>query len=955
MKTATRAVAALLVVLVILFAARTWRRTAGSRNEVSRTQPGTVWRGAGGIGGTQSATPTVAGVAVPAWFGQRGAPVRRVAGRVTFEGAPVAGATVELGSELTDAGLLPKPKKKTTVDGRFDFGTQPPARFTVAAVADGHGPAIVELDARNPKIATDAIELRLAGCASSLFGHVNDSSGGPIAAAQICSAGSVQFMPSRAVACVNADGSGAYSICLGPRQDAITVGAPGYGAITDHVEYNGGRRLQRDYALTPEATIVGRVVRADTNAPVPGAHVRVRSADNMFMRFPAPASGVSDGQGKFSIAGLAAGRHRVSAFAEGLASSEAVDINVEAGRSTGEIVLRLQPAARLAGVVTDGRDPIVAAQVTLGMGGPGGGSGFDAVTQADGSFVIDPVPRGRTNVFVRDYDVKDPKILNIDKASMTGVRILVTGLGAVSGRVTKEGKPVAGSRVMCGRTETVVTENDGSFIVRGLPPDKYHVFADSPEEGAFGESDDFTLKKGEQHNVDIEIKYSSSIAGTVVDSDGKPVAGVMVNYDAPKIQDSGHDAPDGSFRAAFMKGSATYTPVVFAGPRNFSKLRVASGGDPVDVKDGNTHVEGVRIVVQRDHLTIAGTTVDGDGNPLGDVHINAYLSDTDNSGVFNQWMDHPSATSSGDGRFAIDNLDAGSFVLHARAGDGAESIVRGVQAGNKNVLLKLARPGGIDGTLVGFNTPPSVRAQRQLPGSFQPALFATVDGTAFQFRGLNPGTYQILANGADTDAAMVDVAAGQIATVTLKSRGTARVHGNVVEWLSRAPIAGFQCVAGLRTSPAMPMWTGTIAFSDDSGAFEMDDAPAGAIAVQCMGTGNYYSNGRCEVRATAGQDATCEVPVVKIPSDMPFGSIGAQIMPGPMPARFLSVTPKGVADRAGIVAGDMLSSIDGNSVVKLTPFGASVVLLQRPTGAIAHLVVTRGDRTINADVTVQAQ
>ena len=287
MKPATRAVAAVLLVLLIFFAARTWRRTAASRNDVSRAQPGTVWRGTGGIGATQSAPPTVAGVAVPAWFGQRGAPVRRIAGRVTFEGAPVAGATVELASELTDAGLLAKPKKKTTADGRFDFGTQPPARFTVAAVADGHGPAIVELDARDPSTKTDAIELRLAGCAASLFGHVNDSSGGPIAAAQVCSAASVGFMPSRGVACVTADGSGAYSICLSPRQETVTVSAPGYGAISNHVEYRG-RRVQRDYALTPEATVVGRVVRADTNAPVPGASVRVHSADDMFQRFPRP-------------------------------------------------------------------------------------------------------------------------------------------------------------------------------------------------------------------------------------------------------------------------------------------------------------------------------------------------------------------------------------------------------------------------------------------------------------------------------------------------------------------------------------------------------------------------------------------------------------------------------------------------------------------------------------------
>ena len=111
----------------------------------------------------------------------------------------------------------------------------------------------------------------------------------------------------------------------------------------------------------------------------------------------------------------------------------------------------------------------------------------------------------------------------------------------------------------------------------------------------------------------------------------------MVNYDAPKIQDSGQDvtAPDGSFRAAFMKGGADYTPTVHVGMRNFSKLRVVDGDGPVDVKDGATEVTGVRIVVQRDHLTIAGVTVDGDGQPLGDVHINAFRSDGDNSAVFN--------------------------------------------------------------------------------------------------------------------------------------------------------------------------------------------------------------------------------------------------------------------------------------------------------------------------------
>jgi S1-C subfamily serine protease len=97
------------------------------------------------------------------------------------------------------------------------------------------------------------------------------------------------------------------------------------------------------------------------------------------------------------------------------------------------------------------------------------------------------------------------------------------------------------------------------------------------------------------------------------------------------------------------------------------------------------------------------------------------------------------------------------------------------------------------------------------------------------------------------------------------------------------------------------------------------------------------------------------VPVVKIAPDMPWGSIGAQVMMGPMPARFLNVTAKGVADRAGIQAGDVIASIDGASVTKLTPMGVNVVLFQRPIGSTAHLALLRGDRSLNADVTLQAR
>ena len=126
------------------------------------------------------------------------------------------------------------------------------------------------------------------------------------------------------------------------------------------------------------------------------------------------------------------------------------------------------------------------------------------------------------------------------------------------------------------------------------------------------------------------------------------------------------------------------------------------------------------------------------------------------------------------------------------------------------------------------------------------------------------------------------------------------------------------------------------AYCDDNGAFVIDRRP-GAVAVTCFGTGPSYSNGRAELTVTPGQDASCEIPVVKIAQNVQFGSIGAQIQPGPMPVRFMTVTPRGTADRAGVRAGDIVSTVDGASVLKLTPMAVQIIVLQRPIGATVHL------------------
>lgn len=649
MKVSTKLAAA--VVIVLAFAAggvALWRHTAAP-NEVSRARPGVAWRVPGGIGATLAAPPTVSGVVVPSWFGQRGAPLRRIAGIVTFAGAPVANATVELASEFTDTGLLRPARIRTRDDGRFDFGTQPPAKFSVAATAEGRSAAIAEVDTRDPRSSAERLELRLGGCESALFGHVSDSSGGPIAGAQVCLA------PPRASACATADATGAYQTCLTPRQNIVSVSAAGYGAIYDRLEYVG-HRLQHDFALTPEAVITGRVVRADTNVPIAQASIRVSSADTG-KRFPAPGATTTNEAGHFTISGLASGRYRVRAFAEGLATTDAVEISVEAGHSSGEVLLRLSPAARVSGVVTDGRDAIVGATVSLGMGTPS--ASIDAVTQADGSFVLDPVGKGFATLSVRDYDVREPKTIKIDRNDVSGVRVLVDVMGSIAGRVTKQGKPAVGAQVFAAmQRDPAIAELDGSYVLRGLPQGRYQVSAGDQTNSAFGKGVELMLGKGERRTgIDFEITYEGAISGVVVEPDGKPVAGVGINFGRTDYDDGGSDvtAPDGTFRVRSLMGGGVYRAMVRAAAQSSVLLKFVGDPPTVALKDGASEVTGVRVVVQRDHLAISGSTVDGDGQPLSDVRVVAFRTDDPTGAMLDDHFDHPGAISAVDGSYLIEN------------------------------------------------------------------------------------------------------------------------------------------------------------------------------------------------------------------------------------------------------------------------------------------------------------
>ena len=945
MKAAMKVVGGVLCLAFLLWSgSHLWRVHTGS-TELARTPAGTPWRGVAARSAAAGSAATLGGVTIPLWFGQRGAPVRRIAGRVTFGGAPVEGATVELASALTDAGVLPLITRRTAADGGFDFGSQPPARYSIAASAPRHSPAVVEFDSRAAASNAEHLELRLGACDASLFGHVNDSSGGPIAAARVC------YAPPRAAACIVTDDKGSYEMCLSPRQVAVEVSAKGYGTVDERVLFSG-RRTQRDFLLTPEATVIGRVVRAEDGHAIGGAQVKLVGVGQFSPRWPGSASTVSDAEGRFTLGALAAGRVRLSAMADGAASSELIELSVQAGRITGEILLRLAATSRVSGTVSDGHDPVAGATVALPgvMPGP---LRADAVTQADGSFVLENVPRGTQALQVVAYEVREPKLLVVDRPELSSVRVVVEQMASIAGRVTRGGNAFAGAEVSAGRNTGTFSEDDGRYILRGLPPGKYHLVAASHAVGSFGTPPDVTLGSAEQRTgVDIDMQWAGSIVGTIVEASGAPAAGVYVRFEAQHLSDGGDDttAPDGSFRVATLMGGDDYRPFIRPSQRSSQKFSPGDGDFPtVHVADGSSQVTGVRLVIKRAHLSIAGSVVDGDGQPLADVHVAATRSDGDQAAVGNPWDDAFSAISATDGSFHIDNLDTGLYRLDARDADGSEATMQNVAASATGVVVKLQAAGGIDGTLVGFAVRPSVRAWRQQVAGATPQ-YATGSDNAFSLRGLPAAQYVVSTIGSGGDAETVDVQPGQVASVTLRNRGAATVKGHTFDWSSGAPMPGLRCEIGMRSSGGQPSWDASnVAISDADGHFTIEGVAAGSIAVGCMGTNIFVTDGAAALTLSDGQVGSAEIPVLERNQQHSPGTLGAEFdMTGFLVARIIHVQPRGPADRAGVRVGDVIVSVDGKSITDLSPYAADSLIADRGPGAEARLGIVRNGAAATA-------
>lgn len=356
----------------------------------------------------------------------------------------------------------------------------------------------------------------------TIRGRVLDSHGSPIAGVEVRSIGSMGF-GGGTTARSGADGT--YRVTGGAAGDdgmgastAILARAPGWHQSQTSMQVDASKakdgEIVHDITLTASAVVRGKVLDAD-GSPVAGAEVRVVGGDFNVMD-------MIGGGGTLPVTG-ADGSYEI----RDVGPSEASDVPampsaaVEAGG--GDTKAPAPAAPRVApshvSVTAQGRVPADSEPFTIG----------------EGATVDVPVIRMSVGATVRG------RVFEPSGRPAAGATVEVS--------IERGGTPDFTSMMRRSKAPPIRSDDDGSFVVRGLSKGKGTVTARA---SAFAPAR-VAIEVGEGDPAPIEIKLpdTGDLTGRVVDGGGQPIGGAIVTVE-------GSDAPGGSGAAPYVEfASAT--------------------------------------------------------------------------------------------------------------------------------------------------------------------------------------------------------------------------------------------------------------------------------------------------------------------------------------------------------------------------------------------------------------
>ncbi|MCB9566518.1 MAG: carboxypeptidase regulatory-like domain-containing protein [Myxococcales bacterium] len=937
------------IVISVIGAAALWWVLADDAVD-SSDAPGEV---AGEAGGHEAAPRDSGGLrarAIPSNAAALlGAPRASIRGTIRDqEGRSIAGAQV---CALPRSPILPTADKRSArcvtseADGAYRLEllgvnhrvSASAPNFIPAAYARGEG-------ARRevvlwPGLEATGIDITLRGGGVEITGVVKDLSGGAIEGAQLRGGDAIGFTGEE----------GRFALWVAPGERLVQAWAEGYANGGDEGSAPGHAF---EIFLTPEAVLIGQVVRAGDGSPVEGATVSAIDGESGW----SDAAAITDVAGEFRIGGLQPGAFKPSVVGDDVRGEADEQVILGLGETSAPLTVTAHPAFSADGEVAIVGEGGSCAAGSVALHDRANDRRVESELDGGGARLRGLFPGTyQVTVRCRGYvSASRYEPVMITDASVDGLRWEVTPGQAIRGRVIESrGAPASGVRVGARPRKDVVkgggqlpspwfgdADEAGRFEITGLLAGDYEldVNAWAPKRATPKDPIPVTLADG--HDVDdltITLPAGGELRGRIVDSEGQGVRGATLALeDGPAWRTCAADDQGAFACAEVLPGSYR----VLARLGLFGEMRTPGRsdddvqGEEVEIREGE--VTEIKLVVEAATGVIHGVVRDADGGPVADAFVATTRESAQHGGGvqrsrWGRWASgrHP-VLSDADGRFTLSRLAPGEYTILAQRRGGGEAFVEHAAIG-EDVVLTIADAGRLGGrvTLAGGGVPEefTVTIRDHATGFHRSDAFLRTDG-AFSLPDVPAGRYEVRVSAgvgvAEVEATMP--AGEDLVDLQIELMAIVTVRGRIVDEEGQ-PVAGMEVdIAGGRGGRFRGSDEEGRNVSDRDGRFEVERAPSGKvqITVRAPSGDEFGWTSLPAVIEPSGREV--EVPPIEvIRSRIERGGHGAglgftvqRIDPDgdPLGRRLIValVGRRSPAANAGLKAGDEIVSVDGKDV-----------------------------------------
>jgi hypothetical protein len=600
------------------------------------------------------------------------------------------------------------------------------------SAASTYSYAVFPRDDRNDVgiAATLTTATRSTSTTTGLRGKLTDPQGGGIGRAKV----EIRDAPSGntvAVAATAATGQfsvtgltpGSYLVCYQPRNESTAHSSTGY---------RPGCHRPPSHALgvtgTPVTVLAGQVTSGLLDDPAAGGALSGRVTDSagtglagvLISAFDpstpewGPYVALSDQDGTYTVAGLAAGSYQVCFYSQGASdasptgyldecyddqpahTTSGTPVEVSLGQTSTGVDAALAVAGAITGLVTDSSGaPVSDIDVKVRVSGSSRFAGTGR-SDSNGAYTVEGLPTGSYDLcFDGSYATSatgpygytngcagDWLTADVVTGQATTFDQNVEQAGAVGGTVTGDNGPVAGVWVSVhdssgSQLNITSTDANGSYQLNGLAPGQVTVcFEPTYTAGGYqrtcygaqpdgsGTSSPVTVTSAVLSTADVQLQQGASITGTITDAGGAPISGVLVSAYNTSSFFGYYSQTDESGNYTFSGVTAANYQICFdtsyaQGPATggyaaecYNHQPTIETADPVTV--GSTGVVTVSTVLSPG-AAITGHITDSEGTALGGVYVYTHAPGSD------QYVTASSDYS--DGSYRLPGLSDGDYLV----------------------------------------------------------------------------------------------------------------------------------------------------------------------------------------------------------------------------------------------------------------------------------------------------